>query len=226
MKTIKMIVLFPFLAGCMADLSTEEESATIHNGRLSMNRGVVALLDANNRTTCSGAVIACNKILTAEHCGTPASVFVCDDTTNAPAGCYYNVGSRATHASADLAVLTLTEAMLGMTVLPFARSPVNDTFLGRKIMVYGWSTRNVMNSTGRSEGLMELTSRFGNNNDTDDFMLSPIGQFDHYAQPGDSGGPALWLGTIIGVNKELNVVTHQNAEVDVGLHARWIANQL
>jgi hypothetical protein len=227
MKRCFAIVLCQFLTACVADLSTEETGAEINNGRVSGNHGVVALLNARGAADCSGIVIACNKVLTAEHCGVPSGIFVCDDPANDPPGCHYSVKGRVRHPTDDLAVITTTSPLVGIPVLPFRRSALDDTFLNRKIMIYGWSPRNLLNPTGRSEGLMNFSSTVGINRVATHFTLTQIAQFNNRVQGGDSGGPAMWLGEVIGVIQGFPEGHPGITEtVSVGAHAQWIVDQI
>jgi hypothetical protein len=214
--------ILPLLAACVGEIVPEESSHGIRNGRPSTNRGVVALLDSNQRMHCSGSIVGCNDVLTAGHCSAAAWVYICDDLAVSAPGCYVRISRVARNRDVDLAVMTTAEPLRSMPILPIASSPVSDAFLGRKLMIYGFAPDN---GTHRSEGLMELTSRNGPDGNPQAYTLTTIPQFNQIQQHGDSGGPSMWLGVVTGV-QSWTPTPNQAGDIDVGLYSQWIRDQI
>jgi secreted trypsin-like serine protease len=211
--------LWPLLClyACSAEVA-QTGSAIIGGQRDSGDPAVVLLVsypaDESTHFTCTASLIAPTVLLTAAHCVDDANhpgyrfgVFPGDDasgytTTSALVSALLPVRAVHPHPAydpappfhADIAVVEL-KAALAVTPLPFAREPPQAGQPAR-IIGYGQVTYSVFNAAKHQ------ASTIVQNLDGEDTVV--VGDAQHWACVGDSGGPALvkqdGVETIIGVD--------------------------
>jgi hypothetical protein len=190
--------------------------APITGGTPSSEDAVVELAHGDV-LACSATVIAPHAVLTAAHClsGTLPDVVDGDGTHHAVIAGFAHPGFDKTTLDHDLAIFVV-DPPLAITPLAYATTlgaAVGDTF---EVIGFGWTVDGDTSPPARRTGTSQLTA------------IDPL-QLRSTAAPaqtceGDSGGPALYAGQIIGVASSGDPMCVQFAEhTRVDAHADFIA---
>ncbi|MDB4960707.1 MAG: Vitamin K-dependent protein [Myxococcales bacterium] len=212
MRTWPVLLL---LAGCTPQLSSSEDP--IIGGTRSTGMTATVMLvsfppDRSVMDTCTAVLVSPTVLLTSAHCvdapnhpGYLYGVFTGDDATAyprlvdiephlVPVSAVHPHPMYSTQAPfyADLGVVVLAMA-LPITPLPIQRTPLDSSVIGKtaQIVGYGQTTYQQINRA-RYEATTTVTAI---ENDT-----VVVGDPQHRACLGDSGGPAIVEGVLIGVD--------------------------
>ena len=190
-------------AGLLA-LAASVMPLLIHGSGDAADPAVVAIVDSTGVTACSGTLIDPHFVLTAGHCIVPqiahGARIVIGSTVDMPTASVPVAGSRVHPAfdpstlAHDAAILVLAEAA-PVTPVPLASSAPD---VGSVVQIVGWGETMVgaMDYGTKSSGAAQVTRI-----DPITFTVAP-----DPSQPckGDSGGPALSSGLVVGITSHGN----------------------
>jgi MYXO-CTERM domain-containing protein len=191
----------------------------VTGGTPAADPAVVALV-RDDQLVCTGTVVAPHVILTAAHCVSPLPAVVLGDpiagaTRHGAVLAIIAPGFDADTLAHDLALLVIADA-LPVAPLPYATS-LGGAAVGSMIRVvgYGWTVAGDPSPPVRRDGISRI--------DAIDDGLHSSGAPSQICE-GDSGGPALFGGAIIGVASSGDAACMQTAtHTRVDLHADLIA---
>jgi hypothetical protein len=167
---------------------------------------VVAIVDPNGVTTCSGTVIDPHFVLTAAHCVVPAPAHGTRVVTGSAVGsptASVSIAAFRAHPAFDPSSLGHDAALLVLAdVLPAAPMPLGSSapVVGSEVTVVGWgeTAGDASDYGNKRVGTASVTAV-----DALTFQVAP-----HPSQPceGDSGGPALF--TEAGAESVVGIASH------------------
>ena len=194
--------------------------ATITGGTPSLEEAVVELA-RGDVLTCSATVIAPQAVLTAAHCVKSADlpdVVDGNGVHHTAVAKFVHPGFDATTLDHDLALIVV-DPPLAIAPLPYATTldaAVGDMF---EVIGYGWTVAGDTSVPARRTGTSQLTA-------IDPLQLHSVAAPNQTCE-GDSGGPALFAGQIIGVASSGDPMCVQFAQhTRVDAHADFIAATL
>ena len=194
--------------------------ATITGGTPSLEEAVVELA-RGDVLTCSATVIAPQAVLTAAHCVKSADlpdVVDGNGVHHTAVAKFAHPGFDATTLDHDLALIVV-DPPLAIAPLPYTTAldaAVGDMF---EVIGYGWTVAGDTSVPARRTGTSQLTA-------IDPLQLHSVAAPNQTCE-GDSGGPAVLAGQIIGVASSGDPMCVQFAQhTRVDAHADFIAATL
>ncbi|MFH8610637.1 S1 family peptidase [Streptomyces sp. NPDC018029] len=178
----------------------------------------------NDKGMCTSTLVASRYILTAKHCvDTPGNYTFRIGSTYAESGGTVAAAARITlHPSADLAMVRLDQQVGNAPARLAAGSPQ----VGSNVSIYGWgATCRGNEGACQSPVLKTATMRMtGFGQDHSGGTALQLQHLNGVAAGGDSGGPAMVAGSVVGVASTSNRQT-VSSYTATATYADWIRTQ-
>ncbi|GLW90524.1 S1 family peptidase [Actinokineospora globicatena] len=185
------------------------QPAIIGGGYAQTGPWAVAIM-VNGQQNCSGSIIAARWVITAKHCANSANRFYIGNVDR-DAGQSRTAVRSVSHPSADIILYQLNSSV-STTYVPLTTSAPT---VGSSEQVYGYGrTESARDSRYLKVATMRVTRV------TSGFIDATKGT--GYTGPGDSGGPVLQNGKLIGVHSYGDTTAGTSGHVNVYTYRQWI----
>ncbi|GAB3506718.1 S1 family peptidase [Amycolatopsis cihanbeyliensis] len=209
-------VLAPGSASAAPPAPSDDVSPSIIGGTYG-NYGPAARLYRNGRETCSATIIAPQWILTARHCVGSGMTFRIGNPV-ASQGTFARATNYTNH-SADLSLVRLDRSVQAS----YAQLASSNPTRGNTVNVYGWGATCRGNEAGCQSPRLKTatTTYYGISRDAYGGQALYLYRGNGITAGGDSGGPAVYNGTQVGVASTSNRSTVTNY-TSVAAYRSWI----